>query len=71
MTACNPFTVSDQLQVDGAQGRGTVLSSDGVVHHTASNIFELLITDRFWFVGLFAHFGWVLVWLFWFLESPA
>ena len=59
MTACNPFTESDQLQVDGAEGSRAVLSSDGVVHHTASNIFELLITDRFCFVGLFAHCGWV------------
>jgi hypothetical protein len=60
VTAFNPFTGSDQLQVDRAEGRGAVLCRDGVVHGTAGNIFELLITDRFWFVGLFAHFGWVL-----------
>ena len=59
MTACNPFTGLDQLQVDRAEGGGAVLSRDGVVHRTAGNIFELLITDRFWFVGFFAHFGWV------------
>ena len=69
MTACNPFTVSDQLQVDRAEGSRAVLSSDGVVHHAASNIFELLITDRFWFVGLFAHFGWVWLVVFGFSKA--
>jgi len=63
MTACNPFTVLDQLQVDRAEGGGTVFSRDGVVHRAAGNIFELLISDRFGFVGFFAHCGWV----FWFL----
>ena len=63
MTACNPFTGLDQLQVDRAEGGGAVLSRDGVVHRTAGNIFELLITDRFWFVGFFAHMVGCLVWL--------
>jgi len=67
MTACNPFTGLDQLQVDRAEGGRTVLRGNGVVHHTAGNIFELLITDRFWFVGLFAHMVGCLVWLFWLL----
>ena len=66
MTACNPFTGLDQLQVDRAEGGGAVLSRDGVVHRTASNIFELLITDRFWFVGFFVHFGWVVWFGSWF-----
>jgi hypothetical protein len=59
MTACNPFSGLDQLQVDRAESGGTVLGRDRVVHRAAGNIFELLITDRFWFVGFFAHFGWV------------
>ena len=67
MTACNPFGGLDQLQVDRAEGGRTVLRGNGVVHHTAGNIFELLITDRFWFVGLFAHMVGCLVWLFWLL----
>jgi hypothetical protein len=62
MTACNPFTGLDQLQVDRAESGGAVLSGDGVVHRAAGNIFELLITDRFWFVGLFAHMVGCLVW---------
>jgi hypothetical protein len=62
MTACNPFAGLDQLQVDRAEGGGAVLSRDGVVHRAAGNVFELLITDRFWFVGLFAHMVGYLVW---------
>ena len=59
----------NRLQVDGAEGSRTVLSSDVVIHHTAGNIFELLVTNRFRFVGFLAHIGlvglgWlVLVWL--------
>ena len=66
MTACNPFGGLDQLQVDRAESGGAVLSRDGVVHRAASNIFELLITDRFWFVGFFAHFGLVSGLVTWF-----
>jgi len=52
--------VSSQLQVDRAESGGTVLSSDGIVHHTASNIFKLLVANRFRFVGFLAHISWVL-----------
>jgi hypothetical protein len=62
MTDCNPFIRSDQLQVDRAEGSGAVLGRDGVVHRAAGYVFELLITDRFWFVGLFAHMVGCLVW---------
>ena len=55
MTACNPFTESDQLQVDGAEGSRTVLCSDGVIHHAAGHILELLVFHRLRFVGLFTH----------------
>ena len=70
MTACSPFGGLDQLQVDRAESRGAVLGRDGVVHRAAGNIFELLITDRFWFVGLFAHMVGCLVgfWL-WFSNA--
>jgi hypothetical protein len=55
MTACNRFIGSDQLQVDRAEGSGAVLGRDGVVHRAAGNIFELLISDLCWLVGIFAH----------------
>jgi hypothetical protein len=66
MTASNPFSGLDQLQVDRAESSGAVFGRDGVVHRAAGNIFELLITDRFWFVGFFAHFGWVFCLVTWF-----
>jgi hypothetical protein len=59
IVGCLGLGLSNLLQVDGAEGSRTVLSSNGVVHHTAGNVFELLVTNRFRFVGFFAHIGWV------------
>ena len=72
MTACNPFGGLDQLQVDRAESGGAVLGRDRVVHRAAGYIFELLITDRFWFVGLFAHMvGCLVLFGFWLWFSNA
>ena len=62
------FLLPELGDVDRAQyvGAANALNRGGIVD-AAGNIFQLLVADGFWFVGFFAHTGWVVGLLVWFV----